>query len=113
MRLGFALPQVGSVAGPDALVAAAKRAEVLGFDSLWALDRTLVPLKPREPYPVGDGVLPDKYRRVLDPLETLTFAAAHTHRVALGTSVLNLPWYSPVLLARRMNSLDVLSAGRL
>jgi probable F420-dependent oxidoreductase len=113
MRLGFALPQIGSVAGPDALVAVATRAEALGFDSLWVLDRTLVPLNPREPYPVGDGTLPDKYRRVLDPLDTLTFAAAHTRRVALGTSVLNLPWYNPVLLARRLTSLDVLSKGRL
>jgi alkanesulfonate monooxygenase SsuD/methylene tetrahydromethanopterin reductase-like flavin-dependent oxidoreductase (luciferase family) len=50
---------------------------------------------------------------VLDPLETLTFAAAHTRRVALGTSVLNLPWYNPVLLARQLTTLDVLSAGRL
>ncbi len=113
MRLGFALPQIGPVIGPDALVKVARRAEDLGFDSLWVLDRILYPVNPRAPYPVGDGTLPDRYRRVLDPLETLTFAAAHTRRVALGTSILNLPWYNPVLLARRLTTLDVLSGGRL
>jgi len=50
---------------------------------------------------------------VLDPIEMLTFAAAKTERVALGTSVLNIPWYNPVLLARRLATLDVLSGGRL
>src|SRR5262249_6246673 len=42
-----------------------------------------------------------------------TFAAARTERIALGTSVLNIPWYNPVLLARRLTTLDVLSGGRL
>src|SRR5262244_1327408 len=114
MRLGFALPQIGPVAGPDALVTVAQRAEALGFDSLWVLDRMLYPVNPRTPYPAArEGVLPDLYKRVLDPLETLTFVAAHTRRIALGTSVLNLPWYPPVLLARRLTTLDVLSGGRL
>src|SRR5215470_6529211 len=113
MRFGFALPQVGSEAGPEALVMVAKRAEGLGFDSLWVLDRILWPLNPRAPYPLGDGSLPVQYKSVLDPLETLTFAAAHTGRIALGTAVLNLPWYNPVLLARRLTTLDILSAGRL
>ena len=113
MRFGFALPQVGSAVGPEALVTVAKRAEDLGFDSLWVLDRILWPVNPRAPYPIGDGSLPVKYKSVLDPLETLTFAAAHTRRIALGTSVLNLPWYTPVLLARRLTTLDILSAGRL
>ena len=113
MRFGFALPQLSTAAGPEALVMAAKRAEDLGFESLWVLDRILWPVNPRLPYPVGDGSLPVKYKSVLDPLETLTFVAAHTRRISLGTSVLNLPWYNPVLLARRLTTLDILSAGRL
>lgn len=113
MRLGFALPQIGAVAGPEAIAAIAQRAEALGYDSLWVLDRLLWPVKPQAPYPVGDGSLPEQYKRALDPVETLTFAAALTRKIALGTSVLNLPWYNPVLLARRLASLDVLSSGRL
>ncbi len=113
MRLGFALPQIGPAAGPDALVAVAKRAEELGYDNLWVLDRLLYPTDPQAPYPVGDGILPTLYKTVLDPLETLTYVAAHTTRVGLGTSILNLPWYNPVLLARRLTTLDVLSGGRL
>jgi len=91
MRFGFALPQVGSAVGPEGLVMVAKRAEDLGFDSLWVLDRILWPINPRAPYPIGDGSLPVKYKSVPDPLETLTFVAAHTGRIALGTAVLNLP----------------------
>jgi probable F420-dependent oxidoreductase len=112
MRLGFALPQLGSLAGPESIAATAQAAEQLGFDSLWVLDRILYPVNPQSPYPVGDGSLPAPYKRALDPLDTLTFAAAHTKRIALGTSILNLPWYNPVLLARRIATLDVLSGGR-
>jgi len=113
VRFGFALPQIGSLAGPEALVMVAKRAEDLGFDSLWVLDRLLWPVNPRAPYPIGDGSLPVQYKNVLDPVETLTFTAAHTSRIALATGVLNLPWYNPVLLARRLTTLDILSGGRL
>jgi probable F420-dependent oxidoreductase len=113
LRFGFALPQIGSLAGPEALVMVAKRAEDLGVDSLWVLDRLLWPVNPRAPYPLGDGSLPVQYKNVLDPVETLTFAAAHTSRIALATGVLNLPWYNPVLLARRLTTLDILSRGRL
>jgi len=113
MRFGFALPQVGLPAGPEAVAMVAKRAEDLGFDSLWVLDRILWPVNPQAPYPLGDGSLPVQYKNVLDPVETLTFAAAHTSRIALATGVLNLPWYNPVLLARRLTTLDILSHGRL
>src|SRR2546422_11713192 len=107
-----ALPQIGPIGGPDAITRVARRAEELGFDSLWVLDRLLYPVNPRAPYPVGDGTLPIKYKRVLDAIETLTFAAARTERIALGTSVLNIPWYNPVLLARRLATLDVRSEER-
>jgi probable F420-dependent oxidoreductase len=113
MRLGYFLPQLGPAVGPNAITEVAKKAEELGFDSLWVTERALVPLKPKVPYPEGDGSLPDVYKTALDPLDALTYAAGQTSRIALGTSVLNLPWYSPVLLARRLTTLDVLSQGRL
>ena len=58
LRIGFALPQIGAIAGPDAITRVARRAEELGFDTLWVLDRLLYPVNPRAPYPVGDGTLP-------------------------------------------------------
>lgn len=114
MRVGFALPQIGPPATLKTLVQAAQRAEALGYDSLWVIERLLYPVKPQSPYPATpDGSLPDVYKHVLDPLEALTFAAAHTSRIGLGTSVLDIPYYNPVMLARRLTTLDVLSGGRL
>jgi probable F420-dependent oxidoreductase len=114
MRVGFALPTIGPAAGPESVRRAAERAEALGYDGLWVADRLLHPVKPRTPYPASaDGSLPEVYRVVLDPLESLTFAAAVTRRVTLGTSVLDIPFYNPVVLARRLTTLDVLSGGRL
>ena len=113
MKLGISLPQLGPQASPEALIKVSKRAEELGYDSVWVLERILWPLAPREPYPAAsDGKLPETYQSVLDPIETLTFVAAHTTRVQLGTSVLVLPYHSPIQLARRIASLDVLSRGR-
>ena len=111
MRLGFFLPHIGPWAGPEALSRVATEAEGIGFDSLWVTERSLLPLDPITPYPLG--TLPDVYRRVLDPLDALTFVAAQTSRVALGQAVINLPWYNPVLLSRRLATIDVLSNGRL
>lgn len=113
MRVGFGLPQHGGAARPDGLITIARRAEALGYNSLWVWERLLAPVRPRAPYPIGDGTHPDVFRSVLDPLETLAFVAGHTSRVTLGTSVLNLPWYNPALLARQLTTLDVLSGGRL
>ncbi|MBI2816439.1 MAG: TIGR03619 family F420-dependent LLM class oxidoreductase [Acidobacteria bacterium] len=71
-------------------------------------------MKPQTPYPATpDGSLPEDYKYSLDPLETLTFAAGRTKRIGLGTSVLDMPFYNPVVLARRLTTLDVLSEGRL
>jgi probable F420-dependent oxidoreductase len=113
MRLGFCLPQVGPVAGVDALTTVAQRAEALGFESLWVSERLLWPVDPQTPYPASpDGRLPEQAKIQLDPLETLTFVAARTRHARLGTSVINLPFHNPLLLARRFATLDVLSNGR-
>jgi probable F420-dependent oxidoreductase len=71
-------------------------------------------LNPAIPYPATpDGKLPDEYKIVLDPIESLTFAAAVTSRIRLGTSVLVLNNHFPLSMARRLATLDVLSKGRL
>jgi len=113
MRCGFGLPHSGRIASGDAIAKVARRAEELGFDSLWVYERFLYPVNPQTPY-VGssDGSYPEQFKTVLDPIETLTWAAAHTKKIALGTSVLDMPYYNPVLLARRLTTLDVFSGGR-
>jgi probable F420-dependent oxidoreductase len=114
MRFGFVLPNLGPLSGPESLIRAAQRAEALDYHSAWVADRLLYPVAPRTPYPATpDGSLPEYFKRCLDPVEALTFAAAHTRRITLGTSVLNMPFYNPVILARRLATLDVLSGGRL
>ena len=113
MRIGISLPQLGPLASPENLIKVASRAEELGYDSVWVLERLLWPLNPKEPYPaVPDGRLPETYQTVFDPIETLTFVSAHTRKVQLGTSVLVLPYHTPIQLARRIATLDVLSGGR-
>ena len=113
MKIGISLPQLGAQASAENLIAVARRAEELGYDSVWVLERLLWPLNPQEPYPASpDGTLPETYKNVLDPIETLTFVAAHTSKVQLGTSVLVLGYHTPIQLARRLATLDVLSNGR-
>ena len=114
MKIGFGLPNIGPLGSPDNIAQVADRAEALAYDSLWTIERLLWPVKPQTPYPVTpDGTLPEGYKYSLDPLDTLTFAAARTKRVALGTSVLDIPYYNPVMLARRLTTIDILSNGRL
>ena len=102
---------MGTAANADTIAKVASRAEELQYDSLWVTERLLYPTNPKTSY--YGGPLPEPYKRVFDPLGVLTFAAAHTKRVTLGTSVLDIPFYNPVLLARQLTTLDVLSGGRL
>lgn len=113
MRIGLALPTFGPDANADGVVGVSRSAEELGYDSLWTGDRVLAPVSPGAPYPSGDGVMPRIYENCLDPLVALTLAAAHTDRVRLGTSTLNGLWQPPLMLARSLTTLDVLSGGRL
>jgi probable F420-dependent oxidoreductase len=104
MKFGFGAPLAGAWATPESLGRFAANAEHLGYDSLWTFQRLLVPVEPE-----ADPV----YRSVLDPLLALTFAAAHTSRIRLGVALINLPFVSPVHLAKQAATLDVLSHGRL
>lgn len=114
MKVGFGLPNIGKVGTAEAISTVAQRAEALGYDSLWTIERVLWPVKPQTPYPVTpDGSLPEGYKYSLDPLDTLSFAAAQTQKILLGTSVLDIPYYNPVMLARRLSTIDQLSGGRL
>ncbi|MEU8545017.1 LLM class F420-dependent oxidoreductase [Streptomyces sp. NPDC048717] len=111
MRLGLSLPTFGTDAHLDGVVRYARTAEELGYDSLWTGDRVLAPRTPSAPYPGGE--MPRAFENHMDPLTSLSFVAAHTSRVRLGTSTLNGPWQAPILLARSLTTLDLLSGGRL
>src|SRR5215469_13082409 len=97
MKIGVSVPNIGPVATPEAVKIVAQKAEALGYHSLWTVERLLWPVHPQAPYPVTpDGSLPEPYKYTLDPLDTLTFAAAYTSKIRLGTSVLDMPYYNPV-----------------
>tara|TARA_R110002110_G_scaffold413729_1_gene641559 strand:+ start:40219 stop:41139 length:921 start_codon:yes stop_codon:yes gene_type:complete len=114
MRLGFVIPQVGYEVGATSTQDFVRAIEQAGYGSAWVLDRLLFPVSPSEQYPASaDGKLPDAYKRVLDPLALLSFAAACSSKLNIGSSILNLAWYNPALLARQLASIDVLSQGRL
>jgi probable F420-dependent oxidoreductase len=114
MKIGFALGNIGPIGTSESVAKIAQRAEELGYDSVWTVERLLWPVNPQTPYPVTpDGRLPEEYKHDLDPLDSLTYAAALTKNIHLGTSVLDMPYYNPVVLARRLSSIDVLSNGRL
>ncbi|MBI4638861.1 MAG: LLM class F420-dependent oxidoreductase [Candidatus Rokubacteria bacterium] len=114
MKLGFGLPVAGAWATPDALERLARRAEALGYHSLWVFQRLLYPLRPRNEYYGAPGrAWPEAFRSVLDPLVALAFVTAVTRTIRLGASVLVIPFYSPVVLGKQLATLDVLSRGRL
>ncbi len=104
MKIGLGAPVSGAWATPETLAGFAARAEELGYDSLWTFQRLLVGV---------DDRLATVYQSVLDPLLALTFAAAHTSRIRLGVALVNMPFVSPVYLAKQAATLDVLSHGRL
>lgn len=113
MRVGITLPQVGEQATRANVIELAKTADKEGIDSLWVLDRLLWPLKPQTPYRgTQDGTLPVSAQCVFDPIDLLTFAATYTDKVALGTSVIDMLFHNPVILAKRFATLDILSQGR-
>ena len=114
MELGFGLPIAGAWATPGALVTVAQRAEALGYRGLWTFQRLLYALEPRDQYYGAPGAAwPAPFQSVMDPLTVLAFVAAHTRTIRLGVSVLIMPIYQPVVLAKQLATLDVLSNGRL
>ncbi|GAC1314482.1 MAG: hypothetical protein NVSMB12_07830 [Acidimicrobiales bacterium] len=102
--LGFGLPIAGSWAQPDNVGRIARRAEACGYAALWSFQRLL--------YPVA-GDLPPSHVSVLDSAVALAYAAAQTERIGLGTATICALLTPPLLLAKTMASLDVLSRGRL
>ncbi|MFQ6397671.1 TIGR03619 family F420-dependent LLM class oxidoreductase [Nocardia sp. KC 131] len=107
-RIGVSLPYIDPYAAPDAVVTVAQAAERLGFHAVSASDRMLIPIGPHWN---NDAGVPESH--AWDSLEMLTWAAAHTRRIRVTTDIVNSIFQPPVILARRLATLDRLSGGRL
>lgn len=92
---------------PETALRIAQVAEAAGFDSLWAGEHVVLPDPQAPPSPLA----PED--PILDPVIALTFLAAHTSRILLGTGIIILPQRNPLVLAKELASLDMLSGGRL
>src|SRR6478752_10824326 len=106
MRLGLIHINMGPMSRPGELAQAARAAEQAGFDSVWAGEHLVLP----DPQVPPSPMVPQD--PVLDSLLALTWAAAHTATIKLATGIVILPQRNPVLLAKEVATLDVLSGGR-
>ena len=117
MRFGFYLPNSGPTAQSDALAEIARRGDQLGFDCMVAPDHIIEPRKIDSPYPytVGGefGAEQKTSGEWLEQLTTLAFLAGITERIRLVTSVMIVPYRNPILTAKMLATLGVLSKGRL
>src|ERR1700759_2357005 len=104
MDIGFGAAVAGSWATPRNLAEMARRAERLGYRSLWTFQRLLAP---------SGAKLAPVYKSVLDPMGSLGYLAAATSSIRLGGAVVNHPFQSPLLLAKQAATVDGLSGGRL
>jgi probable F420-dependent oxidoreductase len=104
IRVGLGAPVAGAWATPGNIAAFARRAEELGYQSLWTFQRLL--------FPEGSDMAP-VYRSVLDPMVSLGYLSAVTSTIRLGVAVVNHPFLSPLLMAKQAATADVLSDGRL
>ncbi len=116
VEFGIRLPVAGPLASPSAILAVAQRAEELGYDALWVhdylvwtkeLDRTHISCGSIEMF---DG---EKVPNFYESVTTLAYVAGMTRSIRLGTAVLCLPYRRPVVAAKQLANLDVLSEGRL
>jgi probable F420-dependent oxidoreductase len=107
MKFGLHSVNLHTCADPNAAARLGRAAEIAGFESLWVADHVVLP----DPPVAGRPMAPDM--PLLDPIVALTFLAAHTTRIRLGTGVIILPQRQAVVLAKQLASLDVLSNGRL
>ena len=103
MKLGVTVPNNWGISDPQQVLAFGPLAEELGFDSVWVMDHLF-----------NTGYIRERLedKPYYHPLGTLSYLAATTKRVLLGTSVLVLPYHNPVELAKYTASLDQMSGGR-
>lgn len=108
MKFGVSTFVTDQGIGPAAL---GRAVEERGFDSLMIAEHTHIPVERRSPYP-GGGDLPEMYYRTLDPFVALSAAAAVTERLLLGTGIALVAQRDPIVTAKEVASLDLISGGR-
>jgi probable F420-dependent oxidoreductase len=107
MKFGLFSTNAYACSYPDVVAGVARAAEAAGFESLWGGEHVVLPDPQAPPSPMAPQ------DRILDPVIALTYCAAVTRRVRLGTGIIILPQRNPLVLAKELASLDALSAGRL
>jgi probable F420-dependent oxidoreductase len=107
VRFGFFGINTGPCAAPETAAKVARAAEAAGFESVWTGEHVVLPDPQAPPSPAAPG------HPMLDPAVALAFLAAHTLRLRLATGIIILPQRNPVVLAKELASVDVLSQGRL
>lgn len=114
MRFGIFFANTGQAVTPDGATALASIAEENGFESLWTVEHVVVPTDYRSTYPYSPtGRMPGSEESPIpDPLIWLAWVAATTRRLRLATGILILPQRNPVVLAKELATLDLLSSGR-
>ncbi len=114
IRFGFSLTGRGPLADRDAITTLARRADALGYDSIWVTDRLLIPVQSGSAYPYSPtGAFPlGPDEPWLEPLTAVTYLATITERIQVGTSVLVIPYRNPVHTAKALATADYLSGGR-
>lgn len=115
MDFGVHLFGVGAMADPAELSKAARRAEDLGYHSVFVADHILLPTKITSKYPyTADGHFPFPADcDWIEPLTALAYLAAETKRIRIGTSILVLPYRNPLVTAKQLASIDRIAKGRL
>lgn len=117
MKFGIRIPppQMGPIGDPDFVIRYAKLVESLGFESIWVIDHALMCIEYDSRYPyktTGRTPIPAD-ANMPDPLVLMTWIAAATERLRIGTSMLILPQRHPILLAKEVATLDRYSKGRI
>lgn len=107
MHFGLFAVNMYACSYPETAIEVAQLAEAAGFESLWAGEHVVLPDPRVPPSPMAPR------DRILDPVIALTYLAAHTSQVRLGTGIIILPQRNPLVLAKELASLDELSGGRL
>ena len=113
MKLGLSIPQVGVNATRENALKLAQAAEKENFESLWVQERILWPINPQSKYPATpDGSLREEYQHNLDSMNLLSYIAANTSKILLGTGIAVSAYHLPVRFAKEVATVDILSQGR-